>query len=269
MEPNDRVSMWLKIVPTLLQHLNIRHVSLAAHSGGTIYALSTLLYLRHLLHPTTPYIALCAPWVHPSHSGTPLMSLVHTLPAGLVNTFDTVERFVNTTISPMVGFSTGLSSGLRTTARRKYPAKSADELGWIEHEEQLMPKILERIHRESVQGLSADALVLLKKTGRDDVWGAWRDVDAFVPMLANVEKDIASENEASKLKIEVFYAEEDNMIGIAAGPRWLDDCWRPEQRGDEIQYNSRFVDGTDHNNILNIEFGIMEHIFENIPGHGP
>ena len=95
------------------------------------------------------------------------------------------------------------------------------------------------------------------------------EVAPNVAMLANVEKDIASENEASKLKIEVFYAEEDNMIGIAAGPRWLDDCWRPEQRGDEIQYNSRFVDGTDHNNILNIEFGIMEHIFENIPRHGP
>lgn len=52
-----------EIVPSLLAHLNITHVSLASHSGGDIYLVNTVLTYPRLLHPETPYICFFAPWV--------------------------------------------------------------------------------------------------------------------------------------------------------------------------------------------------------------
>lgn len=51
------------MVPLLLAHLDIAHVSLASHSGGDIYLLNTLLTYPSLLHPETPYVCFFAPWV--------------------------------------------------------------------------------------------------------------------------------------------------------------------------------------------------------------
>ena len=52
-----------EMVPSLLAHLNITHVSLASHSGGDIYLLNTMLTYPCLLHPETPYVCFFAPWV--------------------------------------------------------------------------------------------------------------------------------------------------------------------------------------------------------------
>lgn len=51
------------MVPLLLAHLNIAHISLASHSGGDIYLVNTLLTYPYLLHPETPYVCFFAPWV--------------------------------------------------------------------------------------------------------------------------------------------------------------------------------------------------------------
>lgn len=53
-----RVSTWIRIVPLLLEHLDIKHVALVSHSAGTIYLLNTLHYHRDILHPDQPFIAL-------------------------------------------------------------------------------------------------------------------------------------------------------------------------------------------------------------------
>jgi hypothetical protein len=49
-----RISIWLEIVPALLNHLGISHVIPVAHSDGTIYLLNTIAHLRHLLQPQRP-----------------------------------------------------------------------------------------------------------------------------------------------------------------------------------------------------------------------
>jgi hypothetical protein len=54
----QRLPVWLETVPALLQHLNIKHVSLASHSAGTVYLLNTLYHFPHLLEPENPRVAL-------------------------------------------------------------------------------------------------------------------------------------------------------------------------------------------------------------------
>lgn len=53
-----RISVWVELVPRLLQHLGIRHVSLVSHSAGTMYLFNTLHHCRDVLHPERPFVAL-------------------------------------------------------------------------------------------------------------------------------------------------------------------------------------------------------------------
>lgn len=54
----QRVDVWIELVPRLLAHLQIEHVTLAAHSAGTIFLLNTLARCRNILHPDRPLVAL-------------------------------------------------------------------------------------------------------------------------------------------------------------------------------------------------------------------
>ena len=60
----ERVRVWVKLVPHLLAHLAIDHVALLSHSSGTIYLLNTLYHCREILHPERPYIALLGMLFH-------------------------------------------------------------------------------------------------------------------------------------------------------------------------------------------------------------
>ncbi|KAF6817583.1 hypothetical protein CSOJ01_02293 [Colletotrichum sojae] len=255
--PGDRVAAWLEIVPALLSHLGVRHVSVAAHSGGTIYALNVALRLRHLLHPERPYVALCAPWVRPARSGAPLMSLAGAvLPEGLVGGFDKVAAFVNRNIAPAVRVSGSLVPSLGGKA---VLAPGVDGK-MVEFEERLWGPLIDRVYSESVKGLGQDSVLLLKRDGKNGDWGGWEDYDDYVPMLA------AEGVAAGKLRVEVFFAESDVMIGVGAGPKWIEECWRAEVRGDGIEFASRVVPGSDHDTIAHIRFGVFEEIFRGMSG---
>ena len=52
------ITIIAEIVPALLDHLRVKHVTLVSHSAGTIYLLNTVLHHRHVLHPRKPYVAL-------------------------------------------------------------------------------------------------------------------------------------------------------------------------------------------------------------------
>lgn len=53
-----RIAIWVELVPKLLVHLEIPHVSLVSHSAGTLFLLNTLYSCRQILSPTRPYAAL-------------------------------------------------------------------------------------------------------------------------------------------------------------------------------------------------------------------
>lgn len=59
----QRVSVWVELVPYLLQNLGIRHVSLVSHSSGTHFLLNTLHECRNVVHPDKPFIAFLGMYV--------------------------------------------------------------------------------------------------------------------------------------------------------------------------------------------------------------
>ena len=164
----------------------------------------------------------------------------------------------------MIGFSTGLSAGIR-----KNDSDPSTEATDVQLEGKLRPKIISRVYSEDVQGLNSDARLLLKTSVPDDIWGRWKDLDSFVPLLAQGEDErlhgLNCTDSAEPLKVQAFFCASDVMIGTTAGPQWHDACWRREQRGDHIEYSSKVVPGTDHDNLLNIEFGVFEEILSNLP----
>ncbi|OHW97943.1 interferon-induced GTP-binding protein [Colletotrichum incanum] len=272
----DRVMAWLRIVPALLEHLGIHHVAIVAQSAGTIYALNTLLYLPHLLHPTRPYAALCVPWMHPSHSEAALMSMVHKLPAAAIATVDVLATFFNSTLQPVTGFSSGVFSALigslgMAKERSVVDGADADDAPF---EDAVKPEIAAHAFRQGCSGMGQEAVMLLKRSGPADVWGSWLDIDSYVPLLSTQIKAGATADtispaaqqvsESRTLKVEVFYSEEDNMIGTKAGPEWFDNCWSAEHRADAIEYSSVVVPDTAHDTILDLRFGIAEEILKTV-----
>ena len=241
----DRVAAWLEIVPALLKHLDVPYVSIVCHSGGLIYALNTVLHLRHLLHPTRPYLAICAPWIHPSHSGVSLLHLATTLPDSVLCRFDSVARFF-TKVERFTGSAT-------------YCLGSDSGGDW---EDELRPDLLDRVFGESVQGLSQEAMLLLKRTPKPDCWGSWLDIDSFVPLLDTVERNYPG----SPLRIQVFYAESDLMVGTSDGPTWFDNCWK--KRDSDMDFSSCVVPGTDHDRILDIRHGVFGQILRTVAYSG-
>lgn len=278
-DAHRRLEVWLEIVPALLQHLKVSHVTLACQSAGTIYALHTLLHLRHLLRPDRPYVAFCGPWVHPAHSGVTLMALSNALPSAVLKHFDSIAGFVNSKVGPVVGFSSGLLSILSPSwgQGKQPPIAEGADAEMAEFEEKMLPCFINRAYTENISGMGQEVLLLLKKqkaglSGGDLTWGTWDDVDKFVPMLAALEGEgqasggSPSTNSSVQLEIEIFFAESDNMIGEAAGPQWLADCWKTECRGSSIGFQSHVVEGTEHDTILNLRFGVMENIFRKMAG---
>ncbi|KAI8631750.1 hypothetical protein F5Y19DRAFT_424702 [Xylariaceae sp. FL1651] len=262
--PSDRVRVWLEIVEGLLQHLAIKHVSVIGYSAGSVYAMNILLNLRHLLHPAHPYVALCTPWVHTSHSGVSLLRLAGILPDALVGNFDRIVHFFNSNVGPTLKFSGDLVPSLGGGSDFLRPGADPDA---VRFEESLYPELGRRINAEDISGIGQDALLLLKRTEHPEYWGSWGDYDKLVPLLAEVEREryAAATSATSTLKIDVFFAESDHIIGTTAAPTWFNDCWRLEQRSDRIQYSSVVVPKSNHDTILALRYGVFERILQSMP----
>ncbi|KAI0385253.1 Alpha/Beta hydrolase protein [Hypomontagnella monticulosa] len=265
--PADRVRVWLEIVEALLKHLSIKHVSIVGYSGGAIYAMNVLLHMRHILHPTHPYVALCTPWIHPSHSGVSTLKIAGLLPNGLVGSFDRLLQAVNS-MGPAFQFSNVLSGLIPSFSRGTDPLPPGVDAEAIAVEESLHKELLRRVTNEDIRGISQDALLLLKRDEYPGCWGTWGDWDKLVPLLAQAEKERRSADSptAPPLRVHVFFAETDMMIGTTVARNWLDNCWKPEQRGDAIEYSSEVIPKTNHDNILDLKYGVVERILRDMTG---
>ncbi|KAI1745651.1 hypothetical protein F4680DRAFT_109734 [Xylaria scruposa] len=262
-EPADRVRVWLDIVQALLQHLGIKQVSILGYSCGSVYAMNVLLHLRHLLHPTRPYVALCTPWVHPSHSGVSALKLAGLLPDALVGKYDRLVQFFQGGLGLAFQFSDLFGSKPSLARGSDFLAPGADPAD-VALEESLLPELISRFQKEDLRGLGKDAILLLKRDENPGSWGTWRDYDTLVPSLAQAERDLrtGASGTISPLQVDVFFAESDTIIGTTAAPTWFNNCWRSEQRGHLINYSSATIPKSSHNTILDLRYGVVERIFQ-------
>lgn len=281
-----RLETWMTAVKALLQHLDIaaHRVSLACHSAGTLYALHALLHLdRGAPAPdggrkARPYYAaFCTPWVHPSHSHVTSLRLASTLPPAVLGFADVVARpFVASSLAWDSLFGAAKSGGGQQQQQARRGEDPAADPAMVAFEERLQPRIINRVYAGSVRCIGQEIVLLMKKSEGGGAWGDWGDLDRYVPMLAAQVAEKAAAAAAAggdaepsvQLEIETFFAESDNMIGETAGPKWWDECWKPENRGERIHYQSHVLEGTDHDTILGLRYGVMERIFRKISGFG-
>ena len=243
------------MVPKLLAHLNISHVSVASHSGGDIYLMNLVLTYPHLLHPEKPYVCFFAPWVHYSHSKVTSMLATELLPAFMIGKFGSVGKFVNNNVVPLVGLSGSFIHGvsgpfLRTEAAElsshsnsTSPDISLDDPKVVE---ELREHIMKFMYAESVEGASQDAQLFLRRSGP---WNApnveWNDFDDAVLLLS---RHLSEGNQGDRTwAIDCFHAEHDQMVGDK-GRDWFDSIWAPSQGG--YLYQSEQVKGTEHNFLM-------------------
>jgi pimeloyl-ACP methyl ester carboxylesterase len=303
--------MKTEIVPALLTHLKISHVSLASHSGGDIYLLNTMLTYPYLLHPTSPYICFFAPWVHPSHSKITQLRAAELLPAPLIGRFASLVRFVNDNVIPLAGMSSGFIHGLKgslhylpstlpapvplapdspntlsCTASRTSMASRDGLVGLALNDpvvvDELRQLITTYLFAESIDGISADAQIFLKKPHLG-TWCSrsifWADIDNAVPLLSRtINEQGAADGTRRKWLIDAFHAEMDEMVG-EKGRIWFDECWTSTQTstasksgakrmtpdGEEedstekpFEYKSAVVPGSEHNYLMDPAYGASD-----------
>ncbi|KAF2191136.1 hypothetical protein K469DRAFT_365310 [Zopfia rhizophila CBS 207.26] len=317
-DQHDRISTWLDMIPHLLARLGVKHVSIASHSGGIIYALNTILTYPHILHPTKPYITFFAPWVHPLHSGITHLKAAEFLPAPVIGRFVSVARFVNNNVMPLAGLSSSFIHGImdsfspstptpapapltptlsRTSLRRSLSREGSHSSGLDlddpEIVEELRQLIVTYLFAESIDGISDDAKLFLKKPSSIP-WCSpsifWSDIDYVVPLLSKmITEESGAEELGRKWNIDAFHAEIDDMVG-AKGRIWFDDCWtfndphRPssmdqientkpkvetktaghEQRNDAFEYRSKVVSGSEHNYLMDPAYGAAGNWLERV-----
>ncbi|KAF3009783.1 hypothetical protein E8E13_009921 [Curvularia kusanoi] len=285
----DRIPAYTAMIPQLLDHLGIRHVSLASHSFGTIYLINTLLLYPHLLHPQRPYVAFFAPWVHPNHTGIKHLQAAEMLPAGMIGHFSSLAKFVNGSILPLVGMSSGISSAVSSGVKASLPQSIAPEfqtlaaparvdrpdngsdLGGIDLNnksvvEELRNLIPTFLFAEGVDGAGQDAQLCLRKP-RSVPWCTasrqWDDVDDAVRQFKDIIRDGNDQDvERRAWLINTFHAESDSMVG-KKGQVWFDDCWNGDESPNSsaqyaMRYGSQIVQDSDHDILLDPLFGASE-----------
>lgn len=211
----------------------------------------------------------------PSHTGSLSLSALQHLPVSVLANTDKFARLVNNQIGPALGASFGLTFNLLA---KLVPASfmkvnnvgsdngdanggaNAEREG-AKFEEEIWASIIDRVYADGVQGISVEAVLLMQRVDGVDGWSDWGDYDKLVPRLAETLRAAGM-----RLRVDVFYAEKDNLIGNGGskGPLWFDQCWNETSRGGVIDYQSRTVKGADHDSIWDLKWGTMQEVFERI-----
>ncbi|QPG97209.1 hypothetical protein C2857_005959 [Epichloe festucae Fl1] len=266
-KPKQRVAIWVELVPRLLAHLGVRHVSLVSHSAGGMYLLNTLYSCRDVLSLTRPYVALLAPWVDVQHSGVKLLQAARLLvPGAAFGSWNNLVKSIATKIGPAIGSSIGtIGKWLpkSTSASDAEFETSKNRLHWqsgyglsTEFLDTAPDALLGAMFAENTVGANSEAMQCLKKQG-DGTWGECEDFRVFVEKLVAQER---SRTQEAKLRVKTLFAENDAIVG-QQGQQYMEACWDKSEFADVLNFTSATVDGADHESLM-----IMAAVLENVLG---
>jgi hypothetical protein len=182
-------------------------------------------------------------------------SLASSLPRSLIAQTGKMASFFNSTLGPALGVSATVSgSMLQLWAQAKTTGREGPD---VDFEEALRDRALEQVFAGSVSGLGQEVQVLLRNGVEKDGWSDWGNFDVLAPRLAEAVQAIGG----AKLKVDVFFAEMDNMIGDAGtkGNMWFEACWRD---ADGVEFASKTVKGSDHDGVWDLRWDVMESVFK-------
>jgi hypothetical protein len=194
----------------------------------------------------------------PSHTGAPIMALTSSaVPSYLMGKLQTVTSLVDA-VAPVSSFSSSIIKSLTPWKSKAPPVAEGVDPVEVGFEERVQKLILKKAYEEDMTGLGQEALFLMRRGGE---WGNWGDYDRLVDMVTSQ----AEAAEGARLKLRIYFAESDIMIGTGKGPAWFDSCWK-SRGAEQIDYRSSRVPYADHDYILNLRFGVVEEIFREISG---
>ncbi|KXT18847.1 hypothetical protein AC579_3532 [Pseudocercospora musae] len=258
-----RMDVWLEMVPALLQHLGIEHVSLVSHSAGTIYLLNTIYHHRQILDPKSPYAAMVGPWVSQRHSNVTMLSAAAKLPNSVLSAWSPLVNFINNTITPMTSWSGGVMSSVSGASQPETGGSLDDSSAQEKYGvDAATAKELERLwskwssEEQAMVGGNDEARLLL---GKGPV-GVCEDYMEYVKLLVAAEQA----QHLSRLEVQLCFAEDDMMIG-KTGKDYFEQCWKQEAVHDAIGVETRDFRGTNHETVLvDTQRGAMKMIFDRI-----
>ncbi|KAI5456895.1 hypothetical protein BGZ63DRAFT_395061 [Mariannaea sp. PMI_226] len=263
----QRVSIWVELVPKLLQHLGIQHVALASHSAGTVFLLNTLYQCRNILDPEKPFAALLAPWVDPLYSKNTAMQMAQYIPTSAFGIWHLIPQVflkaapalassgaVATKASGMISGVSGFNIS-RDESEVERNRKQVEKVYGMRQELQveIEKEFFKSMFSESTVGANSETLQCLRKS--DWSWGECSDYSQFVKDLVGKEREKRSErmpNGEGRLQIRAYFAQDDALIG-KRGQEYMEQCWKgTEEEGfqDVLDFNSTTVAGTNHDTVM-------------------
>ncbi|KAJ2890592.1 hypothetical protein MKZ38_001647 [Zalerion maritima] len=279
-----RIPVWIELVPLLLAHVGIEHVSLMAHSAGAIYLLNTLYSCRDILHPARPFVALLAPWVDPSCSRVASMQAAQYLPTTVFSIWNRIPQFYlfkagpafassGAVVSkvalslPSIGSTGAAARNQETSEQDRNRNTLADKYGLSrEMQINLETEIPKLMFSENTVGANSEALQCLRK-GSGWTWGECNSYEKFVKELVQMERllnrsDGHSGEEKAKLKVRTYFAASDAMVG-KKGQLYMEGCWKGEDNAtfrDVLNFESSTVLGVDHDGVV-LSTEVLEKVF--------
>lgn len=158
------------------------------------------------------------------------------------------------------------SDGAVVESEQEKNVKRMDEVYGIPRD--LQPEIekvmFHNMFEESTVGANSEALQCLRK-GDDWTWGSCDDYAEYVKKLLQQEKEAAAQNSSEgrkKLRVRVFFAETDAMIG-PKGQSYFEECWRGPNgtpSPDVIDLDMQTIKGVDHDSLVH-SVEMIESIF--------
>ena len=262
-----------EMVPLLLAHLNITHVSLASHSGGDIYLLNIMLTYSCLLHSETSYVCFFAPWVVCILKDTTCDPWLFesTLMQDLKDSMHRSNSSQASMSAPAPIPLTPTALSMRTRGTSLF---SNDEPGGLSLDDNLVVEELRRhitsfLFAECMDGISADVRLFLRKP-RSVAWCSsvfWSDFDYAVPLISRmIDEEDGTDGFGRLWLVDTFHAQTDAMVG-EKGKVWFDSCWMSHHSTpgrfskenmhssylpfrDSYRYRSQVVEGAEHNYLM-------------------
>ena len=220
---------------------------------------------------TPARLTVLAPWVHTEHSKAALLSLASKLHEGLVDKFHNIVGFVAQKVQPAVAWSGGVTSSISGLFRSSADGSDADvamlaaQYGTSEDVAKVIPKLTTKyFFAEDASGGTEEAKLCLKMGG-ENLWLACEDYKNYIESLLQQEDERSKSASGDfKLKMKVYYAESDMMIG-EGGRSYFEECWRTPEVARLVDFDSETLPGTNHDTVLaDFNKSALPRIFEEI-----
>jgi hypothetical protein len=210
-------------------------------------------------------LTLICPWVHQSHTSVSSLVAASLLPNPMLNYWDNLVGFItNPTLatssgglSALAGFFSSKDKNETNKKIEENERKCKDGYGMSLSVKKEVEKLMRKyIFEENTKGANDEARLCLKST-EGCGWDACEDPPEYVKNLKQSwEAMTHGEGGKEKLKVRIVFAEEDALIG-KKGMEYFEDCWTQEKCGQGIEISILRTKGTDHDNIISPEKGVM------------